>query len=136
MSSSWALVSMQSWFGPWFTPRVSTVNHERQTDAFHGSFACVNLWVENLNRETKGENMANAGYPSSAAKRIARVHNSWVLDGWGGNGSLIFGPDGSGGLRVSVDTLGFGPDDVVVSLRRRKNTASEAQEILEEKGIG
>jgi hypothetical protein len=69
---------------------------------------------------------------TTAARRIARLHNDHVRKGFAGNGKLVFGHDGTGGAWYSDDAYGFGDDVVVVPIRRETMTTAQAQEILDD----
>jgi len=68
---------------------------------------------------------------SKAARRITLEHNRWFSKGCGGNGKLVFGPDGSGGAWYSSNAYGFGGNLVVVSMRRHRMTYVESQGIID-----
>jgi hypothetical protein len=68
---------------------------------------------------------------TTAARKIAKAHNSHVRKGFAGNGKLVFGRDGSGGAWYSDNSYGFDENLVIVSLRHGTISAATAQEILD-----
>lgn len=66
---------------------------------------------------------------STAARRIARAHNQCVGNLSGGK--LVFDADGEGGEWYSANSYGFGPGDIVVTVRWTLMSLQEAQNIID-----
>lgn len=66
---------------------------------------------------------------STAARRIAQAHNQCVGNLSGGK--LVFDADGEGGEWYSANAYGFGPGDIVVTVRSSLMSLREAQNILD-----
>lgn len=69
---------------------------------------------------------------TSAARKIAKEHNRRIQTGFGGNGFLVFGTDGSGGAWYSDNSRpAIGAREIKISMRWEKMTGAQAQEALE-----
>ena len=69
---------------------------------------------------------------TTAARRIAKLHNARIRTGFAGNGFLVCGRDGTGGAWYSDGSRpAIVAENVKVVLRQGKISVSEAQEILE-----
>ena len=69
---------------------------------------------------------------TTAARRIAKLHNARIRSGFAGNGFLVCGRDGTGGAWYSDRSCPeIGEQNVKVVLRQGKISASGAQEILD-----
>lgn len=69
---------------------------------------------------------------TTAARRIAKLHNARIRAGFAGNGFIICGRDGTGGAWYSDRSYPeIGEQNVKVVLRQGTISASGAQEILE-----
>lgn len=67
---------------------------------------------------------------TTAARRIARAHNTRLRAGFAGNGKLIFDSDGLGGAWFANDCYGFNKY-LVICMRWKPMSAHDAQEILD-----
>ena len=70
---------------------------------------------------------------SSAARKIARLHNDRLNVGFGGNGFIIIGRDGTGGAWYRDNSYfpsGIG-DNIKVSIGRERMTGADAQVLLD-----
>lgn len=69
---------------------------------------------------------------TTAARRLARLHNDRVRGGFGGNGFILVARDGSGGAWYSDNARPAMGGNVRVNIRWQRITAAEAQEILDQ----
>lgn len=70
---------------------------------------------------------------TSAARRIATIHNKRLRHGFAGNGFLVFDQKGEGGAWYTDNSRpALADDEIKISMRWSKMTLAEAQEILDE----
>ena len=70
---------------------------------------------------------------TSAARKIAKLHNDRVRNGFSGNGYIVVGRDGTGGAWYSDNSYhenGIG-DNIKVSIQRERMTWAVAQMLLD-----
>ena len=68
---------------------------------------------------------------TTAARRIAREHNSRLAAGFAGNGFLLFGADGTGGAWYSANSRPVLEREIKFTMRRRRVTAADVQAFLD-----
>ena len=69
---------------------------------------------------------------TTAARRIAKIHNNRLKNGFAGNGFLVVNTYGHGGAWYSADARPqLNEHEIKVSMRWRKMSHAEAQEILD-----
>ena len=63
---------------------------------------------------------------TTAARKIAKLHNNRVKTGFGGNGFIVVGADGSGGAWYSDNSRPALGDAIKVYIRWERMTAAQA----------
>lgn len=66
-----------------------------------------------------------------AARKIAKLHNDRLKAGFGGNGFIVVGTDGTGGAWYSDNSRPALGDAIKVNIRWERMTAAQAQEMLD-----